>query len=105
MKQTFLYELEQGDTIALAGLRGLELKVAKGQLWITEASYAHDAFIAACSTYQVQGDAAVLIQAMAPSALTVPVQPRGRTWWQSMTAFARSRQANGQLGASTNSNF
>lgn len=99
MKQPIVYELQAGKLLALSGMRGRELSVQQGQVWITEDAYLQDAVISAGSCYCGHGGRHVLIEALAPTRISIEAQSSAvsdlAAWF---TEAWHAIKARGQLG-------
>jgi hypothetical protein len=72
MKQSIVYELERGNLLALNGLRGRELRVESGQIWLTEQAQPSDNVLGSNQSYVARSDQHVVIEALAPTRLMLP---------------------------------
>lgn len=108
MKQSIVYELERGNLLTLTGMRGRELRVESGQVWLTEEAQPHDNVLFSSQTYRARSGQHVVIEALAPTRLAVPEDAavsdlqlglRGAwSWLHAVFATLRDRGARLQLG-------
>lgn len=108
MKQSIVYELESGNLLTLTGMRGRELRVESGQVWLTEEAQPQDNVLYSSQTYRARSGQHVVIEALAPTRLTVPETAtvgdlqlglRGAwSWVRAVLTTVRNRGARLQLG-------
>lgn len=72
MKQSIVYELERGNLLTLTGMRGRELRVESGQVWLTEEAQPHDNVLFSSQTYRARSGQHLVIEALAATRLSVP---------------------------------
>lgn len=60
--------LAPGALLSLSAVRGLEIEVRAGRIWLTEEGDGDDHFIAAGQRHRVQGDGRVVLEVDGPQA-------------------------------------